>query len=101
MKAFKTLQMDDDKLSRFQDNVEEAIRPVIQKQIIDGVLLQDVSLTSGQDNNVSHKLGRIPIGYIPVKKSAQSTIWDETSTAPSSLLNLHCSTSCVVSLWVF
>lgn len=101
MKALKKLQLTDDAVSRFQDNVEEALKPIIAASLIDGLLLPDIDLISGQDNNVSHKLGRIPLGYIPVKRSASSTIWDQASTAPSSLLNLHCSTSCTVSLWVF
>lgn len=100
MKSFQTINSSDYDLQKLQDNTAKAFKPLTDCPLLDGVLIESVSLTSGRDNMISHTLGRVPRLWIVAKKDQNSTVWEKTSPAPSSLLNLWCSTSCTVNLWV-
>lgn len=100
MRLFSSIQTPDWTLQKIQDNVSSSLNPIAAKPIVDGVLVQDVKLTSGQDNSVSHTIGRTPLMWIVVKKNANADVWEATSPAPSKTLNLWCSANCTVSLWV-
>jgi hypothetical protein len=102
MKAYKKKGLDDN-INKVQDNVQLALNPIINSPIINGILLSNITLTSGQDNIIEHKLGRELRGYLVVKKSANSNIWDlqDINKLSRLTLNLQCSTNCVISLWVF
>ena len=99
MKGFKTISSDDPVLQRVQDNISTVVSQIVDKAVLDGVLLKDVYLTTGSVHVISHKLGREPLGYICVKKNANSTIWESAIT--SRTLSLNCSANVTVSLWVF
>ena len=99
MKKYKKLYSSDDITRQLQDNVDAAIGPIIDKPIVDGVLLKSIALTTGSIDIVSHKLGRTPLGYIIVKRSADSTIWESETNKRS--INLNCSADVTVSIWVF
>lgn len=73
------------------------------KQIIDGLLLQTVALTTGVVNNIPHKLGRNAIGYMIVNRSADCRIWDDqlTNTEKELYLKLRTSANVTVDIWVF
>lgn len=101
--ALRKIQSDDDVLNRFQDNVASAISPIIQQPILGGNLLSGISLLTGVDNNVPHKLGRKLIGYMVVRKNSNSTVWDSQgfNLSQNSTLILNCSANTTVDLWVF
>ena len=63
-------------LNQVQNNVEEVLTPVINSAIIDGVLLKDLCLIALKPNLIKHKLGRTPLGYVVIRKRADSRIWD-------------------------
>lgn len=94
----KTLQMSDSVLSRFQDNVKEAVGSISRVPILDGLLVEGISLTTGIDNNVAHKLGRIPRMWIVADRNANSTVW--RTAWDDSLIALRCSANVTISLWV-
>lgn len=95
---FVKLNVSDYVLGSIQDNVEKSLRPVLASVIIDGVILQDVSLTAGSVTQVPHKLQRVPQFWVLAKQNANSVVWQ--SSIDSNFLNLNCSANCVVSLWV-
>lgn len=102
VRAFKKLGISEED-SKFQDNVNETFGSILGSQILDGVLLTDIELTTGVSNNIEHKLGREIIGYIIVKKNANSIIWDSQDTNKLSNLTLvlNCSANVKISLWIF
>lgn len=89
---------DDDIINKVQDNVNTVIRPIIDSAIIDGVLLNNISLKNGA-TVVDYKLGRKLQGYIVVRKTANANIWDGALTTKT--ITLHSDAACVVSLWCF
>lgn len=93
------INTDDDTLSRIQDNLARAIDALSVLPLSNGLLLIAIPLASAGVTKVSHKLGRIPQGYIPIDQNAQSTIW--TSAKNINFLELHCSADVTVSLYVF
>jgi len=53
-------------------------------------------------DTVSHTLGRIPVGYIPIEKGAAGDVYDGGAAATETTLSLKCTTaSNSVTLWVF
>lgn len=101
LKAFKKTGVSAPDVARFQENVDNALKPVLSSVLLDGVLLEGVELIAGQANVIEHKLEREPRGYIIVKRSANSQVWDEVSALKNSTLVLQCSANVTISLWVF
>lgn len=103
IKAFKRLKQVSGETDKLQDNLRQFFVPIENCSLVDGVLLRNISLTTGQVNAVKHKLGRELIGYIVTLKNANSEIWDSQSEnkLKSTTLNLQCSADVTVDLWVF
>lgn len=103
LKSFSKIQSDDEVLNRVQDNVAQTFQPIIQQPILGGNILPGISLLTGVDNNVPHKLGRKLIGYMVVRKNSNSTVWDSQgfNLSQNSTLILNCSANTTVDLWVF
>lgn len=99
MKKFKKLVSEQADSNQIQANVEEAFNQINTKAIVDGVLLKDIILTTGIINKISHKLGRKPLGYIIVRRNANSTIYD--NSVDNKTINLNCTANVTVSIWVF
>lgn len=85
------------------EKIQVSFDSIFNKEILDGRLIADIALASGSTNHVEHGLQRAVVGYIVVKKSANSTIWDSESsnTRRSLFLDLNCSSAVTVTLWVF
>lgn len=103
MKALRTLQFEDDKLSRQFDAITEWARPVTNSAILDGVLVEQIALGAGTVTQVQHMLGRVPRGWAVVRRSADARVWDAPEGSPASdkLLALRANAAVTVSLWVF
>jgi hypothetical protein len=103
IKTFKKIGQSDPNVSKFQDNVESAINPVLNSSIIDGVLIKNVTLTPLIRNEVLHQLQRAPLGYIIVRKRQDSRIWDlqDSNTATTRTFTLACSHTTCVDIWFF
>lgn len=87
-------------LSLVQDRVDRALAPS-PGAIGSGVLIEDVSLTGGTSKDIAHRLGRPPMGVIPVKMSNNGT-WTVVDAAdPSSFITVTCSATGTFSFWVF
>lgn len=100
---FKKTSVKDTDLNKVQQNVENAITTIINKEIIDGVLLKNVCLHAGTANAVKHQLGRAIRGWIVVRLRADARIWDvqDFNPNPARTLMLACSHDAKVDLWVF
>ncbi len=101
LKQFKAVGLDDEQASKFQQNVAETFTPILRAQILDGILLRDIVLITGQDNIVPHKLGRLLMGWQLADINADARVWRIESPLPSKNLLLNCSANCTISLWVY
>ena len=101
LKNFQKIKTDDEGIMLFQDYVYATINSIVKCPIVDNTVIEDIALVAGVENRVDHKLGRNPVGYIIIKKNAQSDIWDSLSASPALNLSLHCSVNCTVSIYCF
>jgi hypothetical protein len=90
-------------LHRLQDNIETFARPLSRRLHLYSELIEDVSLTSGQENLVAHGLGKKVRGFRVTDINASASVWrDDTSTADLTVhIPLRISSTATVSLEVF
>lgn len=102
LKPFRRTQASDPQVRLLQDATEASLKTILDKQIVDGRLIEGVTLVSG-DNDIEHKLSRDLRGYLVVRQSASASIYDKQSLVlqPNRFLRLNASTNLTVSLWVF
>lgn len=108
--AFTRLRLDmlDDpgqigrELSRVQDNVGKTVDQVVANPILNGQLLTGITLAVGS-NIINHKLGRILLGWLPVRLRASATLYDTQDSNATPALTLLVTSSAVVvaDFWVF
>lgn len=104
--ALKRIMADDKNVQLIQDNVDAALIPLQTALMATAKVLTNISLTSGQDNLIPHQLGRVPTIFFIGNLKENSTVWSPTTTTlngsnwSSTQINLRCSTSCVVTVWV-
>jgi hypothetical protein len=103
LKSFKKTSFIDKETSKLQNNVEIVLKPILTCPIIDGVLVKSVTLQTSTANEVLHKLGRKPLGFIIVRKSADSRIWDsqDSNLSQDRTFLVHCSNTVTVDIWFF
>jgi hypothetical protein len=92
-------RFDNQDLEILQDRIEQFLRQVYSSDILTGVLLQNIAVTTGV-TQIPHSLGRIPIGVILVKNTVQLDIWQPTA-ATRAVISIQGSAASTVSLWVF
>lgn len=101
---FLDLTTDDAKLKPILDRLKEIIRVLSTKQILDGQLLENVTLKkyapSSYVNIVQHKMGKTLNGYILVREFP-SVNMSEDKPSDENYLYLISSLDTTVSLWVF
>lgn len=102
-KSFKKVNLEDEATSKFQGNVEEVLTPILACPLIDGILLTNISLDSSKVNNVSHKLGREYRGFFLTLPKANIAVWESqaTNSKKNLTIDLNCSASAIVDIWVF
>ncbi len=103
LEDYKKLNTGDSNLDKVQQNVQNAIQPIIRKEVVDGILVKNVCLEPEISNEVHHTLGRPPLGWTIVRKRADSRIWDiqDFNPNPSRTLSLTCSHLVTVDIWIF
>lgn len=94
------LQLGEYKAEQVQKNVVQPLNTLLKIPFLDGVLLQNVALTTSV-TSVQHKLNRSYQGYLITKLNANSVVWIDNSTDDSLYINLIASAACTVDLWVF
>lgn len=96
---FRKVRANDADLNRAQEAVDQVFAQILVKQILDGHLIEDVTINT--TNDVSHGLGVTPRGWVIVRKDANEDVWENVSSVPTRLLSLESSGAVTVSLWVF
>lgn len=83
---------------KVQEAVETAINPIIKLPILDGVILQDLVITTSAQK-FPHYLGRQPQGWWPVDKQNAAHIFrtDWTTTT----ITLEASATVTGSIWIY
>ena len=86
-----------------QRGVRDFAAKVSDSDIVDGVIVADVNLKSGENNVVGHPLGRPIVGYIVVRSNANSVVFDgeKPATKPANEFTVQCSADVTVTFWVF
>lgn len=99
--AIKYRNTQDLALTVLQTSVSDAFQALAAIPFLDGVLLQDVALTTSSQD-IEHKLGRAWRGYFVGKNSANAVVYTGTGTNSTSLfVSLRASASTTVDLWVY
>lgn len=96
---FRKITTGNREVMRFQENVDEVFKQLRTATILDGVLVNNVTITTA-GVMVSHTLDRQPLGWIVVDRTnanaVHRTAWN------SKTLSLTATTGSVtISLWVF
>lgn len=89
----------DSTMARIVDSIREVFRTILSKEILDGQLVV-ANLVVGS-NLLQHKLQREYQGWIVVRKTNGSIIYEETSPDVTNYLKLNSSIIGEVTLWVF
>jgi hypothetical protein len=84
---------------QLQSAMNDQFAQLRQIDILNGLRLTSIALTSAAVTNVNHKLGRQALGYFVTSASAGALIWNDTLT--ESVIPLHTSADITVDLWVF
>lgn len=102
-KVFRKLNSKDRDLNLVQDNIDDAISDLANNPFITGVLLKEVELIAGQDNIISHKLGKKLIGWTLVRKRGLGDVYDvqDANSTPHLTLILRTSVNITVDIRVF
>ena len=103
----KVFKPQDQEFNRLQDSIEQAVNPIIDSRIVDGVYIKEVDLSTA-DTFVEHKLGREPLGFIVVRKFAAGDVFESLTDSSGDnyerkkFINIKASTSLSnVYLWIF
>lgn len=102
MRSVSLVQTEDRNVNQLQQNILQALRPLLQNPLLNGEFIESVSLVTG-DNTILHGLDRKVQGYLVVLKSAAVTIYDkqDTNNTPNLTLILNSSGTATVTLYVF
>ena len=73
-KAVNTFNVEDQKLSRIQQNLVTALNSVMASEIIDGVLVKSVDCVAGTPVNVKHGLNRTTVQVLVVNSFGAAPI---------------------------
>lgn len=104
--TLKRIITNDKNIQFIQDNIETALFPLQNNLMTGAKVIANVTLTSAQDNLVPHQLGRVPQIYFVGNIKVNTNIWSPNTASlngvnsDSSQINLRCSTTCVVTLWI-
>jgi hypothetical protein len=101
--SLRRVRSDDNIVRQLQDATDSVLRSISARQILDGILIEDVELDSAGDNLIEHKLGRKLRGWIVVRQNINTNVWDsqDSNLLPDKTLILNCGSDVTVSLWVF
>lgn len=109
IRGLKKLRVEDNDLNQLQDNVDDALTPLINNPLLNGILLEGVELIgagagSTIDNVIEHKLGRKLRGWIITRLVGnQARIHDrqDFNPIPDKTLVLWAQANVTVSIYVF
>ena len=103
IRSFERINVTDPEVQNLQYRLEETLRPVTDSSIIDGRVIEDITLASGTTSKIAHKLGRKLIGWVVVGKNAAQHVYDVNSgkTDLDTYIYLTAGGTVTVNIWVF
>lgn len=105
-KNFVSVSTQDDDVDRMQVNISNAVDPVLNTEILDGVLLTGLTIPASLKLVAAHGLGRPADGYAVVASSAAVSLpyavaAEQTTPNGAVVLSFSSGAGAVISLWVF
>ena len=94
---FRKIYTLDKDLTTVQTVIENTLQS-FEKMLLDGILIE-VDFTGIVVQDVQHKLGRKPKGWIIVDKNAKTDVW--ASFSDNKTITLHVDNNVVLKLYVF
>lgn len=83
------------------EKAREVLNELLRVEIVRGILLEDVSLSSGA-NVINHRLGAKVRGWVVIRKNANEDVWEPAKLDNSDKqIQLDASGGVIVTLWVF
>lgn len=82
LSTFQKINIDEYNVSQFQQNVEKALNPVLNKPFLDHTIIESVTVSSTEDTNVNHGLGRL-VKVIPFNLTENAVVWQKQSSNPT------------------
>jgi hypothetical protein len=101
---FRKQQTASSDLNLVQEAVDNSIRSMQSRELLNGTLITGVTLDNVAFKQVPHNLGRKPNGYLIVGRSANAVVWDDAAgnaALADKSLKLRASAAVTVALWVF
>lgn len=90
----------DPTLRRVQEAVARVLRRVCSVPLLDGLLVGPLTFAVGVPQVLTHKLSRVPVGYLVASVNAPAVIF-QVGTADAARITLQASAACSATLWVF
>lgn len=101
MSPFSILKTGQDLLERIQQNIANALNPLLAIPLVDGNLISQYVLKAGSVNLVPHGLGRKPKLWFVAGQNGNNTVWETPSLTTTQFLALNTTPSTqTVNLWV-
>lgn len=98
LSIFRKIQSKDNDVNRLQDQIIQALNPLVRSTLLNYVELKDIVITAaGLD--IEHTLGRQPLGWLVTDINANATVW-KTAWTPK-LLSLDASGIVTISLLIY
>lgn len=98
MELFDRLQTTDSLLNRIQDKLMRVINAIARKEILDGRLIEDITVTPST-TRIEHKLGRVPRGWIVANGTPDLIV--ESSRDDRFLVVSSAGGTATIDIWVF
>jgi hypothetical protein len=97
MRSLKTVRSGNYNIDKTQDNLAQYFKRLQGLFLLDGILHKEIEINT--TFALEHKLGRVPIGYLVIKKDSAASIYNGEIT--STLLNFSSSANVTADIWVF
>lgn len=101
-KAIARVQTQDRTVNQLQENIKQAVDPLLSNALAGGNLLQSIALTTGS-NSINHKLGQTLVGWFLTRLRGAASVYDTQASNPNPTvtLTLVSSADVTVDLYVF
>ena len=87
---------------RLQDFIASFLNSLVKEDpLFSSVMHEDLILLASAPLILNHKLGRKPVGYLPVMKNADARIWVTPTAAPNSTIQINTSNDVTINLRIF
>ncbi len=102
MRGMGKQQSDEFTSQRLQDFIASFLNSLINEDpMLSSVTHEDLILKSAAPLIFNHKLGRKPIGFLPILKDTDANIWFTKTNAPISTIQVNTSLDVTINLRVF